>query len=59
MFTYTNPIVYDAVASLPYEIDKEEFKTCFIIAKSHVAPLKKLTLLQLEFMNANHELVLG
>ena len=43
MLTDANPNAYGAV----YEIDKEEFKTCFMIAKSYIALLKKLTLLLL------------
>ena len=37
VFTDANPNAYGAVAYLRYEIDKEKFKTCFVMAKSRVA----------------------
>ncbi|KFM63037.1 hypothetical protein X975_02648, partial [Stegodyphus mimosarum] len=52
IFSDANPNAYGSVAYLRYRTDEHKFETTFVLAKSRVAPLKKLTLPRLELMGA-------
>ncbi|GFU13723.1 uncharacterized protein NPIL_59501, partial [Nephila pilipes] len=52
VFGDANPACYGAVAYFRFENNLREIYTSFIISKSRVAPLKKLTLPRLELMAA-------
>ncbi|XP_054717305.1 uncharacterized protein LOC129226700 [Uloborus diversus] len=52
VFSDANPNAYGAVAYLRYQTSHDSFKTNFVLAKSRVAPLKKISLPRLELMGA-------
>ncbi|GFQ96526.1 integrase catalytic domain-containing protein [Trichonephila clavata] len=52
VFSDASPKSFGAVAYLRYKISDNNFNTRFVISKSRVAPIKKITLSRLEFMGA-------
>ncbi|GFV34791.1 integrase catalytic domain-containing protein [Trichonephila clavipes] len=52
IFSDASPKSFGAVAYLRYKIFDSKFNTTFVISKSRVAPIKKITLTRLELMGA-------
>lgn len=52
IFSDTNLKAYGAMVYLRYKTFQDKFKTTFVMSKSRVFPLNKLTLLRLELMGA-------